>query len=265
MTASEKRARSEAYQLAMWLAPFDHSRSLDSPAIRELGPDEIVDKAVGNDFATDGSALPDLGPLSKLGTWANVAAVLDRKALQLSGFNPASTIFNELQWEDYLYRFSTMPFFSTTSNTTRESSISSLSLAGAVNLITDLVENIVTKAGVNAIITSVKKIAEVAMTNEEKTQKDNYQKQGVISIKDNQMTMGFLKVSVEMKYVKGKGYEQLTQIINVYQFVATLDFAKCIRSADSILSWDQTDVDEWTKATSSYPMIPNESPAWTKS
>jgi hypothetical protein len=260
----EKVARSEAFELAMWLAPLnlDPRRSLVLPNNRDLGADESVDQAIGNDFASDGSPLPDLGPLAVLGSWPAVAAVLDRKALQLSGFNPASTVFDETKYEGYLYKFSTLPFFTSTSNTNRNIEISEVSLAGAVAAIFDLVQNIVTGPQIDGIVTSIKKIAELAMTNKEKTQKDNYQKQGVISIKDSKLTMAFLKCGVEMQYVEGKGYRQLKQRILIYQFYGLLDFEKCKRSALQILSWDRSDVDEWEKNTGSFNEIPNDSPAW---
>ncbi len=262
MKATEKLTRSEAFELAMWLTPFDSSRSLVVPKNRALGDDESVDQAVGNDFASDGSALPDLGPLEKLGSWPNVAAVLDRKALSISGFNPASTVFDETKWEAYLYKFSTLPFFTTTSKTDRNTSITELSLKGVIGAIFDLVENIVAGPQIETIVTSIKKIAELAMTNKERTQKDNYQKQGLISIKESILTLAFLKCSAEMKYQEGKGYQQLTQIINIYQFSGRLDFEKCKRSAHQILSWDQTDVDEWEKNTGSSNLVPNSCPAW---
>ncbi len=204
-----------------------------------------------------------MGPLEKLGSWPNVAAVLDRKALSISGFNPASTVFDETKWEAYLYKFSTLPFFTTTSKTDRNTSITELSLKGAIGAIFDLVENIVAGAQIETIVTSVKKIAELAMTNKERTQKDNYQKQGLISIKESILTLAFLKCSVEMKYQEGKGYQQLTQVINIFQFSGRLDFEKCKRSANQILSWDQTDVDGWEQNTGSSNLVPNSCQAWS--
>lgn len=264
MKAAEKLARSEASELAMWLTPFDASRSLVAPKSRALGDDESVDQAVGNDFASDGSALPDLGPLAKLGSWPNVAAVLDRKAMSISGFNPASTNFNETSWEGYLYKFSTLPFFTTISKTDRNVSITELSLKGVIGAIFDLVENIVAGPQIETIVTSVKKIAELAMTNKERAQKDNYQKQGLISIKDSMLTLAFLRCSVEMRYQEGKGYQQLTQTINIFQFSGRLDFEKCKRAANQILGWDQTDVDSWEANTGSSNLVPNSCPAWNK-
>ncbi len=260
MNAEEKRARREAIELARWLTPLPTLDSSLLPA--PLAEPAAQDLATGNQFGDDGSILPDLGPLEPLGNWLSVAATIQRKSQQLSGFNPVITEFNELTWSDYISKLSSAPFWLQTNQNSREVRISQTSLNKAVEAIDDLVTAIATEDTYNAIITSIKKIATVAIENEGQEQKDNFQQEGVLSIKASNLSVGFLRTSIQMEYKSGKGYEQLNQELNVFQWYGILDFAKCKRSAATILSWDKSDVDEWASDTSSYDKVANDSPAW---
>ena len=262
MTAEERLAPSRSNRTGD-LAGLTRSEPVHHrPGTRMLAANESEDQAVGNTFASDGSVLPNLGRLAPLKNWPSVAAVIDRKALQGSHFNPAATTFDETKWNAYLSNYGTIPFFQGTTKTTRETQISSLSLATAVDLIKDFALAIAPEPTVAGIIESVKKIATVALTNKEKEQKDSYQNQGLICIKSSILSMGMLYTTVSMKYVEGKGYQQLTQKINMYMFEGQLDFAKCQRSSEQILKWDRLDVEEWADGTSSAHEVPNGSPAW---
>ncbi|MBD2615534.1 MAG: hypothetical protein RMY62_007740 [Nostoc sp. ZfuVER08] len=251
----------EALELERWLAPLPPI-PLDQLPQREKFADTSEDQGVGNHFGTDGSTIPDLGPLASFGSWASVVATIDRKAQQLSNFNPSDTNFDSQEWADYAYKFSTIPFWLGTAADSREAQVSSLDLTKGVDAVIDLVVSIATPGVVDNIITSIRKIGELAMQNKGATQKQNSQQQGVISIKSSALYASYIRTSVEMVYKSGKGYEQLTQKLSVSRFYGILDFDKCKRSANTILAWDGQDVDEWEKKTSSAPFPPNDSPAW---
>lgn len=257
MTPVERRARQEAVQLSMWLTPM-----VATVQVSALAEDQSEDQGTGNDFGSDGSALPDLGALSPLGSWASVAATIQRKAQQLANFDPTATSYDPVAWEGYLYKLATAPFWLDLAQNNREVKISSLSLDKTIDAISDLITTVATDATFDSVVTSIKKIATVALNNQGQSQKDNFQQQGLISVKNSVMTVANLRTSVQMQYKSGKGYEQLTQEINIQRWYGTLDYEKCKRSAETILSWDKTDVDEWASNSNSVSNVPNDSPAW---
>ena len=182
---------------------------------------------------------------------------------QLSSFQPTNKVFDEFIWQNYAYKFSTMPFLLSKTTQRREVNISSLSLSKAVDAIEDIILTIATQNTYKAVQTSFKKIAQLALDNKTLAQKDNFQQQGVLSVKSSLLYVGYFRTSVEMVYKEGKGYEQLTQKIMIDSFYGSLDFEKCKREANTLLSWDGSDVDEWATNTSSQPFAPNTSPAWS--
>jgi hypothetical protein len=155
-----------------------------------------------------------------------------------------------------------MPFWLQTLKQDRTVRISSLSLGAAVNAVNDLVKDIATESTYQMVIDSIKKIAQLALENKSSEQKNNFQQQGIVSVKSSQLYAGYLRTTVAMTYKKGKGYEQMTQDITVQLFYGVIDLYKCRRCAPTIRDWDRTDVDEWVNNTSSAPFPPNDSPAW---
>ena len=262
MSRKERLTRQEAIKLAVWLGTIPSlGANVDLPPLAE---DQSEDKGTGNSWGTDGSRLPELGPLRSMGSWQSVAATIVRKSQQIAGFDPIQTEFNPMSWAGYLDKLSTAPFWITTSSQNREVRISALSLSKTIDAIEDIIKTIASEPMFNSVVTSIKKIATVAINSEGKKQKDNMQLQGLISIKASKMIVANIWTSVQMEYKSGKGYEQLTQELNVQRWYGQLDFDKCKRSAQTILSWDKTDVEEWEKGTSSAKEIPNESPAWNQ-
>ncbi len=126
MTTTQKRTREEAIELEYWLTPFPSSQIIRS---NTDGDEEL---GVGNQPSNDGSQLPELGPLSEFGSWESVASTIDKKVLEVSNFNPVSTVFDSEGWEFYKRKFWTTPFFSIREGGERHVRISSLSLSGAV-------------------------------------------------------------------------------------------------------------------------------------
>ncbi|WP_438016864.1 hypothetical protein WMF18_39715 [Sorangium sp. So ce315] len=258
--------RQEALDIASWLIPapvipHEMLTTLKLSGGRALD-DVSEDSGTGNTFGGDGSILPDLGPLKSLGSWPSVGSTIVHKVEQLTGFNPASTDFNPTSWNAFLQKFSTMPFFLNFTSDSRVASISSLSLDQAVGAVDDLLKAFTTENTFNAVVTSIKKIAQLALENKGQTQKNNFQQQGVLSVKESQLYIGTIRTIVEMKYKSGKGYEQLTQEISVYRGFGVLDFSKCIRQHEILEGWDGQNVEEWEKGTASAPVPPNQSPAW---
>ncbi|MED7949758.1 hypothetical protein [Streptomyces sp. BE303] len=260
---SQSQLRREAVEIALWATP---SPRPDISKIPELAPrdDTSIDQAVGNNAAGDGTVLPDLGPLSSFGSWESVASTIVHKAESLSGFNPGATDFDIVIWNEYLRKFSTMPFILGFNATNRTASISSLSLDKGVDAVEDLIKNIMTPANFEGVVTAIKKIAQLALENKGKTQKESNQQAGVLSRHEKRLYLGAVRTAVEMEYKSGKGYEQLTQTLTVYRGYGELDFDKCKRSANTLLEWDRRNVDEWVDDTASAPKKPNESPAWNK-
>ncbi|NKE62037.1 hypothetical protein FXN61_36910 [Lentzea sp. PSKA42] len=259
---SESQLRREAVEIALWEMP---SPEPDAATMSKLPLDTgSKDQAVGNNAVGDGSSLPDLGPLSSFGTWESVASTIVHKAETLSNFNPGSSNFDPVAWNNFLQKFSTIPFFLTYTYDNRQASISSLSLKNAVDAVSDLIQNIMTPENFDGIVTSIKKMGTLALENEGQTEKNSNQQVGVLSRHASQLYLGAVRTEVAMEYKSGKGYEQLQQSLYVYRGYGVLDFDKCIRNASTLLAWDGQDVDQWAGGTDSATLPPNQSPAWNQ-
>jgi hypothetical protein len=222
------------------------------------------DQAVGNDAVGDGSSLPDLGSLSEFGSWESVASTIVHKAVTLSDFNPGSPNFDLIAWNNFLQKFSTIPFFLTYQYDNRNASISSLSLEKGVDAVSDLIESFMTPQNFQGVVTAIKKMATLALQNEGQRQKNNNQQVGVLSRHASQLYIAAVRTAVAMQYKSGKGYEQLQQTLDIYRGYGVLDFDKCKRNASTLLEWDREDVDEWENGTASASLPPNQSPAWNQ-
>jgi hypothetical protein len=251
----------EAVELALWQTP---SAKLDAATMAKFAQFDSGsnDQAVGNNAAGDGSSLPDLGPLSSFGSWESVASTIVHKAETLSNFNPGSPNFDPVAWNNFITKFSTIPFYLTYVVDYRQASISSLSLEQGVNAVSDLIQNIMTPDNFNGIVTSIKKMGTLALQNKGQTEKNNNQQVGVLSRHASQLYLGAVRTEVSMTYKSGKGYEQLQQNISVYRGYGVLDFDKCKRNANTLLAWDGQDVNQWAGGTASASLPPNQSPAW---
>ncbi|GAA1934772.1 hypothetical protein [Kitasatospora viridis] len=258
---SQSQLRREAVELALWRTP---APELEVGAIAALALIDSVgkDQAVGNKAAGDGSSLPDLGPLASFGSWESVASTIMHKAESASAFNPESTTFAPAAWSNFLQKFSTIPFFLTYTYDTRTASISALSLEKGVNAVSDLIQNVMTPDDFEGVMTTIRKMATLAIQNEGQAQKKSNQQVGVLSRKAGKLHLAVVRTEVEMEYKSGKGYEQLTQTIDVYRGYGVLDFDKCERNAGTLLKWDHRTVGDWESGTASAPLPPNQSLAW---
>ena len=266
-TLSPYQLHQEALEIASWANPtprISHETLTKSLVGRGATMFDAgnQDAGVGNYSGSDGSTLPDLGPLATFSTWPSVASTILHKAESLSHFNPGSVEFDPVVWAEYLRKFSTMPFFLSFTSDTREASISSLSLDKAVNAVDDLIKSFVSADVFNSVVTSIKKIAQLAIENKGQTQKNNNQQQGVLSVRSSQLYIGTIRTVVTMEYKSGKGYEQINQNISIYRAFGVVDFDKCKRSAATLLAWDNQSVGDWENDTGSAPKPPNNSPAW---
>lgn len=220
------------------------------------------DSGVGNVVGRDGSSLPPLGVLSSFGSWESVASTVLKRAEQCSSFNSQSTFYDFIAWLFYRLQFSTIPFFSTFNYRFAYASISSMSLSQLIGTVRSLTGEYVTSAMLDQIVTSIKKIAQLAVENEGRVQKNSSLQQGVLSTRGCNLYAGTLRTTVVMEYKKGKGYEQINQQLTVTQDLGTLDFEMCKRQSSILFSWDGRDVEEWASKTSSASRRPNSSPAW---
>ncbi|HEX6356336.1 hypothetical protein [Actinophytocola sp.] len=260
---SQSQLRREAVEIALWQMPSPEPDAATMSALSQFDSGSN-DQAVGNNAAGDGSSLPDLGPLSSFGSWESVASTIVHKAETISGFNPGSPNFDPVAWDNFLKKFSTIPFFLTYTYDNRNASISSLSLEKGVEAVSDLIQNLMTPENFQGIVTSIKKMATLALQNKGQSEKNSNQQVGVLSRHASQLYLGAVRTDVAMEYKSGKGYEQLQQTLNIYRGYGVLDFDKCKRNSDKLLGWDGQDVDDWEKGTASASKSPNDSPAWNQ-
>lgn len=258
---SQAQLDREAVEIALWEAP---SPQPDDDTIYGLLQSDSGNntQGVGNHAAGDNSSLPELGPLSKFGSWESVGSTIIHKTVALSGFNPGSEKFDLVAWAKFLQIFSTIPFFLNYTFDHRKPFISKTSLKGAVDAVSDLLQNIMTPANFQGIVTTMKKIGQLALESEGKTQSNSNQQVGALARYNNTLYVGAIRTTVEMEYKKSKGHEQLNQTLTVYRGYGVLDFDKCKRNAEKLLSWDSKNVDDWEKGTASADKPPNDSPAW---
>jgi hypothetical protein len=258
---SEFQSRRAATELALWemASPQRDAATMSLLSQFDSGSD---DQGVGNNAVGDGSTLPGLGELSDFGSWESVAATIVHKAESISGFDPGSTTFDLQSWNTFLTKFATVPLCLRYTYDYREANISSLSLKSALDAVDDLVKSFMSPEDYLGIVESVKKVGQLALSTEGRAQKNSNQQIGCLSVHASNLYLGVVRTTVSMEHRKGKGYEQLTQTLQVYRGYGVLDFDKCKRSADKLRDWDGKDVDDWTNDTASASQQPNQSPAW---
>jgi hypothetical protein len=259
---SKSQLHREAVQIATWMAPPPQLEAASSSKVTSLDA-ASQEQVVGNVAVGDGSALPDLGPLSSFGSWENVASTLLFKTAAVSGFNPGSPNFDPVAWHNFLVKFSTIPFLLSYTSTTRHASFSSLTLNQVTAAVSDLIQPFVTPENFNSVVTTLKKMAALAVQNKGQTEKDSNQQLGILSRKSGQLYLGIVRTSVEMQYKSSKGgYEPLQQDLSIYCGYGVLSFDKCKRTASTLLAWGPQDVNAWVSSTDSDSVSPNGSPAW---
>ncbi|MET7357238.1 hypothetical protein ABZS76_02195 [Streptomyces sp. NPDC005562] len=269
-TPTQEQSRREALEIAMWAqgrpAPLREAwarlarLSADSGSL-DHGSQE---KGVGNSYGTDDSELPDLGPLASFGSWQSVAATILRKAEESAGFDPSSTEFDLGEWVSLEWQFRYMPFLTDIVDDSRSASISSLSLLPAIEAVYYSIEfdGVVPMDAFDGIVTSIKKIGQLAVEHEGQPEKNSNVQQGVLTVVRGDLRLGLLRTTVRMEYRTGKGYQHLNQDITVSRLNGSLDYDKCKRNADELLEWDGQDVDDWVNGACSSRYPPNTSPAW---
>jgi hypothetical protein len=257
----QSQLRGEAVEIALWQTPSPEPDGAMLSALSQLDS-KSQEQVVGNVDVGDGSGLPDLGPLSSFGSWENVASTVLFKTAALSGFNPGSLDFDPVAWSKFLQRFATIPFFLTYTVDNRQASISSLSLDKFIDAVSDLVQNIMTPQNFEDVRTTIKKMAALAVRNGKQPDKDSNQQLGLLSRHAGKLYLGTVRTTVAMRYKEGKGYEPPPQTLTIYRGYGVLDFAKCIRNANTLLTWG-SHVSAWVRDTNTYAVSPNDSPAWT--
>ncbi|MED7949757.1 hypothetical protein PUR61_10285 [Streptomyces sp. BE20] len=261
---NQSQSSREAAEIALWATPSPSPDVSTIPELVTLGA-ASNDQEVGNKAVGDGSALPDLGPLSSFDSWETVACTIWNKVDELSGFNPKSTDFDPIAWSGFLEKLSTTPLLLGFSSTNRTASISPLSLEKAVETVSDLIKNIMTPANFEDVVTTIKKVAHLAVQNPGKPTKDSNMQVGILSHHAGKLYLAVIRTTVEMEYKKEKkGYEPLAQTFSVYRGYGELDFEKCKRSAGTLLEWNRQDVKDWEGGAAVFPVPPNGSPAWGK-
>ncbi|MFE4515851.1 hypothetical protein ACFRMQ_16865 [Kitasatospora sp. NPDC056783] len=261
-TLIQEQLRREALEIAIWAEgrPAPLWETLEKLGL--LGDDSHQETGVGNTYGWDSSGLPGLGPLAPFGSWQSVAATILRKAEDSAGFDQSSTEFDVIRWINFRDQFETMPFLADITEDSHGASISSLSLRPVISAVTNLVGGLVTSDTLTGIINSIKKIAELAVQNKGRQQKNSNVQQGVLTVVNGDLRLGLLRTTVQMEYKTGKGYQQLNQQVTVSRLFGSLDYDKCVRNAETLLEWDGRDVHDWVNGASSSPYPLNTSPAW---
>ncbi|NEO30922.1 MAG: hypothetical protein F6K36_10925 [Symploca sp. SIO3C6] len=265
MSTQERLKRSEDIQIAYWLSPLPQLELAQVKAATEVPNDTSQEQVIGNYYATDNSTLPELGALSDFENWASVASTIDYKTRQLAGFDPTATEFDVKAWEEYLYKFGTSPFLLSTEHRHLELSLGKDSIKPLIHAVFEMIKGVVSEADYDHVLTTMKKMATLAITNEGKAQKDSYQQLGIISVKSSKLYSLFIRTCIQMtrKEEEDKDYEHIAQTLSVIKFQGIIDFDKCKRNADLILGWDRFNIDKWVEHTNSYNCPPNECPSWS--
>ncbi|MFJ2770534.1 hypothetical protein [Streptomyces sp. NPDC087300] len=259
---SQSQYLREAAEIALWETPPPEPSAATKSLLSQFDS-ASNDQGVGNNSVGDGSTLPDLGKdLSDFGSWESVAATIVHKAESVSGFDPGATTFDLKAWDVFLTKFATNPLCLQYTFDFRKADISSLSLKSAIDAVDDLLKNFMSPENYLGIVESIKKVGQLALSTEGQTEKNSNQQIGCLSVHASKLYLGVIRTTVSMEHKKGKGYEQLTQSLQVYRGYGVLDFDKCKRSADKLLDWDGKDVDDWANGTASASQQPNQSPAW---
>ncbi|MFJ2770531.1 hypothetical protein [Streptomyces sp. NPDC087300] len=269
-TWTQEQLRREASEIALWAAGRPTPLQGVLERVEQLISDgssldySDQEKGVGNCYGTDGSELPGLGPLASFGSWQSVAATILRKAEESAGFDPSSTAFDPGEWSSLEWQFKNMPLFTNIIDDSTDASISSLSLLPVIEAVYYALEfdGVVPMDAFAEIITSIKKIGQLAVQNEGQQEKNSNIQQGVLTVVRGDLYLGMLRTTVRMEYKKGKGYQHLNQEVTVSRLNGNLDYDKCKRNADELLAWDGQDVDDWVNGASSAGYPPNTSPAW---
>jgi len=253
----------EEAEIANWLIPY--SRRCLPVWWERKETDTEREKATLRQYFDDRFPLPDLGTLREFGSWASVAATIDRKILILTGYNPASTVFNAEKWDAYKAKLVSAPFWITKTSRTRNVQITENNLSKTLDAVEDLIKSVVSQDSYERIIEGVKKLATVATSSVDKLQKESFMEQGVISSKEGKLYVGQLRTVVEMRYTEQcGGYQQLEQKIDIEEFHCILDYDKCIRNARILYSWDFNDITNWEGEGNATNVFPNENPAWNQ-
>lgn len=193
-----------------------------------------------------------------------MAATILRKAEDSAGFDPSSTEFDLSEWISLEWQFKHIPFLTNIIDDSRYASISALSLSPAIEAVYYSIEfdGVVPMDAFDDIITSIKKIGQLAVQNKGQQEKNSNMQQGVLTVVHGDLRLGLLRTAVQMEYKTGKGYQHLNQEITVSRLNGNLDYDKCKRNADKLLEWDGQDVNDWVNGAASSHYPPNTSPAW---
>ncbi|MEV5887328.1 hypothetical protein AB0L74_32560 [Streptomyces sp. NPDC052020] len=257
---SQSQLQREAMELELWKMPPPQPDAATMSKLSQLASKS--EQVTGNQPAGDDDPVPDLGPLQAFKTWDSVASTIWHKAATSTNFQPASTTFDPVAWTAFINKLGTFPMFLRWVTDNRQVVISSTSVSQAVSAVDDLVKNFVTETDYKGILTSLQKMATLAMNNEGQDEKDSQQQAGVISHYQGKLYVGAVRTAVEMRYKKGKGYEQLTQNLSIFRGYGVLDFDGCKRHADELFKWDGQSLSEWAGDSNSANEQPNQSPAW---
>ncbi|BFO22371.1 hypothetical protein SHKM778_87590 [Streptomyces sp. KM77-8] len=185
-TPAQEQLRREALEIARWAQGRPALPREVLARLELLSRDSRLldysnqEKGVGNSYGSDDSELPSLGPLASFGSWQSVAATILRKAEDSAGFDPSSTEFDPVDWISLEWQFRNMPFLTDIIDDSRHASISSLSLSPAIEAIYYSIEfdGVVPMDAFDEIITSIKKIGQLAVQNEGQREKNSNMQQG---------------------------------------------------------------------------------------
>lgn len=190
-----------------------------------------------------------------------MASTLLFKTAVMSGFDPGSLTFDPVAWDNFLKKAATIPFFLSYTYDNRNVSLSAPSLDSIIDAVSDLVRNFMNPQNFEDVKTTIQKMAATAVRNKAQPEKVSNQQLGILSRHDGGLYLGFVRTALVMQYNQDKGgYDPPPQPLTIYRGYGALDFEKCLRNADTLLTWG-SHVNAWVRDTSSYAVAPDGRPA----
>jgi hypothetical protein len=261
MANKDVRRLEEVNDLTFWDAPVPENMAL-------AAADETVnDKAVAHLYGTDMSSLPPTGSdLSAAGynDWPDVVSTIWNKTLNLSGYNPASEDYSSSTFQAFKQKFATCPFWNGIyfEIRHREATVRVRDYHDIVGSIIDLVTFVASGDLRQAVIGSVKQIAEKLARTGNQNIKDSLGQNGSILVDNGKIYSACIFGTIELSQTEGKWSVTREQKLNIYRGYGVLNFGFCQRHADRIASYEKKIIDDWDNMGNADSSAQNPSPGW---
>lgn len=259
----------ELNELSVWNSPLvmQHAdpRMLGDIASAATARDvRFKDKSVDHTYGTDQSSLPPLGDhLQTFGQWPSVAGTIWNKLLQMTGFDPSNVDYNSSVFAAFKTKFSTAPYWNGIEFNIqyRDATLHAHDYRAMVNAVIDLISVGATANVITGVISSIRKIAQLASQQVRTDVKDTLAQNTTLCIHNGKLYVFFLYGTITMNARQGK-YTVLDQAMRVVRGYGVLDFDFCKRHAENILRYDKKSLEEWEGMAAAHDQPENTSDGW---